>query len=292
MRNQLFSSLVFTLLCNYALAQDSGQFTSKDLPNNSLPKVSVNDAPIKPLEINKSALIKTSDSISSLLLNNKVSSLMFTDEEESNVERALDAFKNNQSFNPAGDLATSSSDQEDATAKQAENEKSFIYLSSIIYFTTKDWAVWINDQKITPSINKPDKELYLTSVRSNSVKLIWKVSLSKWRILSGQKVDATPPNLNANNQVEFEFELQPNQTFSLKNNKVTEGRALPALLQKKATDNKVSSKSTLAPTNSGNTTTSTTTTTPNSTPLPSESKTTSTSNLDGIPEISQIISKQ
>ena len=255
-RNQLIraisSALISALFCSYSAAQEVSNFSEKNLPDQSpqknevLPKVSVEDAPIKTLEVNKSTLLSDAkESINTLLLNNnKIISLMFDDEENNNAERALDSFKNNQEFVPeeseeerlANTKKRGEENQKTQENEIAENEKSFIYLASIIYFTAKDWAVWVNDQKITYESNNPGKELYLSSVKYNSVKFMWKISLSKWKILSGQKVDAQPPNLNANNQVEIEFELHPNQTFSLKAGKVAEGRAVPTLLKSKSSE--------------------------------------------------------
>ena len=247
------SALILVLFCSYSEAQEVSNFSEKNLPNKSpqknevLPKVSVDDAPIKNLEVNKSTLLSDArESIDTLLLNNdKTVSLMFDDEENNNSERALDSFRNNQQFIPEESEEERSTNakkkgEENQKAQEneiAENEKSFIYLASIIYFTAKDWAVWINDQKVTYESNNPEKELYLASVTNNSVKLMWKISLSKWKILSGQKVDAQPPSVNANNQVEIEFELHPNQTFSLKAGKVAEGRPISTLLKSKSSEN-------------------------------------------------------
>lgn len=252
-KNQLIrvssSALILALFCNYSAAQEVGNFSEKNLPNKSeqkievLPKVSVEDAPIKNLEINKSTLLnEEKDSIGTLLLDNRIISLMFDDDENNNVERALDSFRNNQQFVPEESeeerlINAKNRGEADERAKEkemAENEESFIHLASIIYFNAKDWAIWVNDQKITYESNDPKKELYLISVANNSVKLMWKISLSKWKILSGQRPDAPPPNINANNQVEIEFELQPNQTFSLKTGKITEGSAAALLLKMKS----------------------------------------------------------
>ncbi len=205
------------------------------MPNTDLPKVSTSDAPIKDLKVNGSATTydKIKSSIASTLLNRRTtSSLMFNDEELSNIDRAIEAFQNNQQFVPEGEERS----QEAENKKEEEsldNEKSFIYLASIIYFGQKDWAVWINDQKITNSSNSAAREIYLSSVKNDSVAITWKLSLSKWRILSKQNSDAVPPNLNLDNQVELEFVLRPNQTFALNTNKVIEGRAAAALLKKK-----------------------------------------------------------
>lgn len=249
MRRVLSFATILSIICSTSLAQDSGNFSEKTLPApdasskeaSVLPKSPEIAAPTTELKINKTSSIIDSikDSIGSILVNKKTSSsLMFDDEQISNVDRAIDALKNNQQFVPEDGSGEKTAGEkkaaEDEKEKEvAENEKSFVYLSSIIYFTSKDWAVWINDQKITNQTNNKDKELYLSSVNSDSVGVIWKLSLSKWRILSGQKSDDTPPNLNQNNQVQLEFELKPNQTFALNTNKVVEGRAAAALLKKK-----------------------------------------------------------
>lgn len=251
---QIINALILAFFCHSALAQEvvkSGSFSEKDLP-----KVAVTDAPVKSLEINKSTLVTgEKGSIASLLLNDsKVTSLMFDDEENGNIERALDAFRSNQQYVPEETeeerIANSKKrgeDEQKAQEKEAENAKSFVYLASIIYFGAKDWAVWVNDQKITFASNNPEKEIFLTSVKNNSVKLTWKISLSKWKILSNQRPDAPLPEVNAENQVEINFELQPNQTYSLKTGKVSEGRAIIALLKPKISATPAAEKPTSAP---------------------------------------------
>lgn len=237
-QNKILNSiLVIIFICSSAWAQNAGNFAEQTLPDNSpskpdLPKIAVTDAPINPLTINKSALIPHTqkNTIDSLLMStDKITSLMYSDEEYNDIERAVEAFKNNQQFI----VLDESSQQKNDDNNEDENEKSFIYLASIIYFSSNDWAVWINNHKITNKTNSPSKELYLTSVKSDSVKVSWKISVSKWRIIAGQKAENTAPNLNQDNQVELEFELRPNQTFALNSNKVTEGRAIIALLKKR-----------------------------------------------------------
>lgn len=252
MRQVLNSFLLLLLISSYAFAQEEvGSFSERNLPDSlpqqgTLPKVSVDEAPINQLKINKSKTIgsELKESLSSILLNNKVSSLMFDDEQNTNIEQAIDAFKNNQQYVPkTTDEPKQKTDlekaKEDAAREReeeeaiAENEKSFVYLASIIYFTTNNWVVWVNEQKITSATNDPEKEIYLTSVTSDSVKIVWKISLSKWKILSGQKSDALAPNLNEDNQVVLEFQFKPNQTYALSTNRILEGRVVVALLKKK-----------------------------------------------------------
>lgn len=195
------------------------------------------------------------DGLANILLGNgKPTSLMFDDQESGNLDRAIDSFKNNQAYAPEdpesdGTANASATDDDKKKAEEAErlrkaeelknqeNEKSYIYLASVIYFNPKDWIVWINEKKITSKTNDPKKELFVESIRKDSTKILWKLSLSKWKIISGRKEEFAP-KINAENQIEIRFELKPNQTFVLSSNKVVEGKALVALLKKKEDDNK------------------------------------------------------
>ena len=233
---KIISTLLLILFYQNSLAQEAEEFIENDLP-----EVSVDDAPIKKLTVNKSPSATSAEAtpIEDILLSKNIVSLMFTDDQSDNINRALDAFKSNQEFIPeqtakereenAGKLKED--EDREREKKVSENAKSFIYLASIVYFTPKDWAVWINDKKITYKDNDPEQEIFLVSVKPDSAQISWNLSVSKWRILSRQSADAVPPNLNENNQVEINFELHPNQTFSLNTSEISEGRALISLLK-------------------------------------------------------------
>jgi len=167
----------------------------------------------------------------------KVTSLMFSAEENTNIDNAVEALKNNQTYTPAEKAKDPNSpdSQKDSekVIKEYENEKSYIFLSSVMYFTASDWVVWINDQKITPETNKRDKELYLKSVQRDEVSVVWSMNATKWKILADRKMEDSTPQINADNKIQTSFSLKPNQTFILGLNKVVEGRALTALLRKK-----------------------------------------------------------
>jgi len=98
--------------------------------------------------------------------------------------------------------------------------------------------VWINDKKITSENNDPTKELYLRSVQKDQVKLLWKLSISKWKILSGLKSEELAPKINQDNQVEIEMTLKTNQTFILRTSEVVEGKAVMELIRRKAEEGK------------------------------------------------------
>jgi hypothetical protein len=165
-----------------------------------------------------------------------MTSLMFDDEENSNIERAVESLKNNQVYSPGeneGDAKTRAEADRKKAEEKTENEKSYIYLASIIYFTAKDWVVWVNEQKITSTGKKKEKELYVNSIHKDKVSIRWTLSVSKWKILSGAKLDAPTPVVNEDNKVVVNFDLKQNQTFILSANSVVEGKAVIAILKKK-----------------------------------------------------------
>lgn len=255
-------------------SQESNSFSEKNLPDNS-PAIkespddnSKQESAQNPGENNSKpekaedlqqvvpdvSLDKIKNSITDILIYNKAlraQSLMFDDEQNNNIEQAIESLKNNEIYTPekdkTGQKLESENDKKKAAAEKAEqvrkkieeeNEKSYIYLASIIFFTPNDWVVWINDQKITSQTNKKEKELYIKTIRKNGIRLLWKLSISKWKVLSGRTSESFAPKINAANQVEVEFDLKPNQTFILSTNNVVEGRAVIALLKKKEEERK------------------------------------------------------
>lgn len=173
--------------------------------------------------------------VNSLLGKKKVSSLMFDEEEDDAINRALDSFQNGQEFVVDDSLLSEAekksrdqkSDDEKTAQKKVEedNKKSFLYLGSVLYYSAQDWAVWINDVKITSKDNDPKKEFFVRAIDSETVKMRWSLGISKWKIFVGKKDDQDPP-VNADNQVVINFTLRPNQTYILGTNSVVEGRVL------------------------------------------------------------------
>ena len=193
-----------------------------------------------------------SNSISKIFGNGgeAIPTIMFNDQELANINRALDSLKNNQIYVPEGlekDEEKKPAEEEKKSEEDeiVENEKSYIYLGSIIYFSPKDWVIWLNDQKISTSNNTPEKEIYVSMVDKDRIKIRWKMSLTKWKILSGKKDETLAPRLDFDsNIVESEFELRLNQTYILGSNSVVEGKAVIALIRKKESKEKSSAKRT------------------------------------------------
>ncbi|MBP7710249.1 MAG: hypothetical protein KA100_04180 [Rickettsiales bacterium] len=239
--------LVFAIALSESFAQEKSQLTESNLPNKT-EEIAPEESASAPSSSTNSLINQAKSGLAETLLGkNKTSSLMFDDQESENLERAVESLKNNQAFIPEGSdedptLNNGLSEKEKAEEaekirkaeelKNLENEKSYIYMASIIYFNPKDWIVWINDKKITSKTNDSKKELFIESIKKDRVKILWKLSLSKWKIISGKREEFAPP-VNAENQIEIHFELKPNQTFVLSSSKVVEGKALIALQKKK-----------------------------------------------------------
>jgi len=193
------------------------------------------------------------------LIDKKYESLMLTEIELKNIKKANEAANNGQPFvaevEEEPKIKGSKEEQEKVKEKKKKeqeeklkkeeeeqgSEKSYIYLASIIYFNQKDWVIWINDQKITPKTNQKNKELYIKKVYENQIDVVWKLSITKWKIISGKKSETIAPKINKDNQIEVYFTLKPNQTFMLSNNSVVEGKAVINLIKKKEKQNAISS---------------------------------------------------
>jgi len=188
--------------------------------------------------VQKSVLL---DKIEEVVRNNisqvKLTSLMFDDAENEAINRALDSFKNGNTYLPE-EAAESKDDN-------VTNKMSYVYLASIMYLSEEYWAVWINDEKITSESNQPGNELYLQEVQKDKISVLWTISASKWKILMGRKSEEMAEKINSQNQVEAKFELKPNQTYLLIYDNVIEGNVQTneSLIQKE----EVKSSFTLAP---------------------------------------------
>jgi hypothetical protein len=238
---------ILAMLFSSAHAQETDETLQE-----SVAKINNEETPSEPAtpkeeDYKESSLLKEARGglANTLLGKDKPKSLMFDDQEYENLQDAIESLKNNQIYVPDGSDANEILTEEGRKKSEAEeklrkakelenqeNEKSYIYLASIIYFNPKDWIIWINDKKITSKTNDPKKELYVETISKGKVSILWKLSLSKWKIISGKKEEFAPKT-NDENQIEIQFELKPNQTFILSSSKIVEGKALINLQKKK-----------------------------------------------------------
>lgn len=165
------------------------------------------------------------------LFEEKFKSLMFYEEELDKLKQAVESFKTGQSLEIAEEQEniTEENSENEQNEKEKElselNERSKIYLGSILYFSPNKWTIWLNDDKINSDNNNKDNEFFVNKIDGKNVNIIWTLSLSKWKILSGgNSENITQPKVNNKNQVKTSFTLGANQTFILKYNKVFEGK--------------------------------------------------------------------
>jgi hypothetical protein len=120
--------------------------------------------------------------------------------------------------------------EETEEKKQETIEQSFIHLGSIIYLSKQHWVIWINNEKISSDSNNQDNEIFVTSIHRGEVKILWRVSLSKWKIIKRYVASMALPQSNSEGEVEVRFTLKPNQTFSLMSESIMEGKVTPSII--------------------------------------------------------------
>ncbi len=207
----------------------SGDLNNKSRIIDTLDK-KVNDALNKSTDKeqknNNSGFDQKVSGIEDILLQQKpITSVMFSDVDENNIDRAIRAYKNKEKFvvNQDSD-SKKAKDKSGKKKNQIENERSFLHLGSIIYFAPDAWSLWVDSVKISSDSNNIDSDLYVKFISSEKVTIVWTMSISKWKILSKKVSENDAPKINKNDQVEVEFTLKQNQTYMLTTNKVIEGK--------------------------------------------------------------------
>lgn len=220
--------LFFFSIANICYAQNSNE-------NNSQTRLLT--PPIKaPQDIVSSDLedIKNDNLniVESFFKKNKLNSLMFDDEEIDQIKRALTSFESGEALEIDNNGSQILSEQDKIKIEQQKrerelvenNEKSQINLSSIIFLSDENWSIWLNKNKITSDNNSKNNEFYVLNIESTKAKILWNLSLSKWKILSGKNENEVPNKINDKNQIQIIFTLKTNQTYILKSGAVIEGK--------------------------------------------------------------------
>lgn len=229
MNSNYFFSILYSLIIFFYSSKAFSQDTAPNL-NATEPEIekSINidkESNKNTLSLSKESIKK---SIEEILKKTPLKSLMYNQEQYDKIEKAVDAMKNEQPLVIEGqENENKDNNKEESSKKEVkveDNIKSYVYLSSIIYLSDNNWSIWVNDKKFTTNTNSTDKELYFKKVTPEYVNILWKLSLSKWKVLSGKKSESLAPKINDQNQVEIEFTLRANQTFILSQNKVANGR--------------------------------------------------------------------
>jgi hypothetical protein len=178
----------------------------------------------KEINSDKKKITKIPDILNKKTKNNKIKSLMLSDKELDEVENAINALIEKKPLKAKVEKSQSTQEATEEVVKVQERSK--IYLNAILYISKKNWIAWINGEKITTENNSKSNSIYIKSINNNKANIEWKMGLSKWRVLTGRQnieEDIYPLN-KTTNQVKVNFSIKVNQTYSLIDNKVTEGK--------------------------------------------------------------------
>ena len=165
-----------------------------------------------------------SDLANSLLSSGKIHSLMLLEEESRKIDMAIEALKAGKEYTSVVQ-ATPQEEEAPKDDPSDYNRKSYIYLASMFYYDANNWVIWLNDRTINNDTNKQGNEFYVTNISKASVDLLWTLSFTKWKILSG-KDSQTDLNIDDVGKVRIRFSLKPNQTYNLVAGKIVEGKVV------------------------------------------------------------------
>lgn len=157
-------------------------------------------------------------------------SVMHNAEEIRKINKAFKMFKQGEEY-VIEDAKNPEKEREEKFSEELKiiQERSKIYLGSILFFSKNNWSIWINDKVISADNNSPLNEIYISAVNGKKADIIWSLSPSKWQILMDKSLEENDPLINKNNMITVKFSLQNNQSFLLKDNTVIEGKAVPKL---------------------------------------------------------------
>lgn len=214
------SSFAFAQIENEPIGNSESQLIEEDTENNS--DENIDQPNLIPLN-NNDELEEDSFDFS------EIESLMINQDEKQGLNLAIESYKTGEAFlfdDYEQEAVTEDKAIDIASNVEEENRNAFLHLATIIYQSKDNWTIWINDQRISASNNSDLNEIYVQDISNDYVDILWKLSLSKWKILSRNNSDDLAPNINELNQVEIKFSLKPNQTFALRNEEIIEGRVI------------------------------------------------------------------
>jgi hypothetical protein len=213
----IFLIVPFLAFTTEVFSQNESTFIEHDIQEKNIMKTEILEKTKEVNEKNKTDLL-TKD-------NKKIVSLMFSEKENSEIDRAIDSQKSNQIYVPEK-LSNKSDDPDASKYENYGNQASNLHLSSIIYLDKDHWAIWINKKKIISEENNPSNEIYVDSITKDNISIIWAIGVSKWKALSGVSSSDDLVNVDSDGKVRIRFNLKPNQSFILSRNIVIEGKTI------------------------------------------------------------------
>ncbi|MBL6664948.1 MAG: hypothetical protein ISQ34_03800 [Rickettsiales bacterium] len=211
-------SILFAATVQYNSWAQSGNENNEDVVSN-VQKVEDN------IESNEEVSAKVKDVVGVKKAEKdrrKYTPLMFTNKEYDNLQKAILSFVNNVEY-VEDQIEFTKLDKPEEKKEEEKSQRSYIYLASLLYFSEDNWVIWVNDKKITSEDNDPKNEFYVKEITKNSANIVWKLGVTKWKIITG-KSDEELPKTDTDNQIINNFTLRPNQTYILVEDNIIEGK--------------------------------------------------------------------
>ena len=116
-------------------------------------------------------------------------SIMFNDKDTGLISKLVNALINSQEKNDSKKLNTQNDDMNDLLDKVKGIKKVVtheepvynppnIYVGSILYYSAKDWSVWINGNKYGNEYNNDKNDFYISKISRKEVEFVWKLRTS------------------------------------------------------------------------------------------------------------------
>lgn len=164
----------------------------------------------------------------------EIESIMADSEEMKKINQAFKLFSQGKEYmTDRNDDSLSAKDRETIKDERLSaemrliEEKSKTYLGSILYFSRNTWSIWLNGIKLTSDSNDKESEFYVEKISGKKVDFVWRISVSKWKILMSTGDETLNPKVSDTSEVVIKFSLRQNQTYLLRQGKVVEGNHRP-----------------------------------------------------------------
>jgi len=159
----------------------------------------------------------------------KYTSLMFNDKDMSIINKLVEAFDSYTEQGGSGDNNISKGDDISGLLNKIHDAKKVvahdeppprlpnIYVGSILYYSAKDWSIWINGNKYGNEYNDKKNEFYISKISRKELELIWKpkfpiIISNAWKKFT--KNGKIPKNVDFDSQKNVvTLLMRANQTF-------------------------------------------------------------------------------
>jgi hypothetical protein len=155
---------------------------------------------------------------------------MLTADEMSKVIQALKIYDSYTEHKPVAEQqeAPKQEAQDDIFANYASATPPNLYLSSIVYYSPKNWSIRLNGKRVNATDNTVNNRFYVSKISRREIELVWTPSsisevANRWdQVTEGGK--KTIDNVKIDNaKGKIILDIRPNQTFVINTLDIREG---------------------------------------------------------------------